>query len=94
VATKAERARSEMERSGPKRKPRAKKRTPRRLGPHNAAARVAKKAAAQEEDRPETTTPSRVSSRRGANHLKFGSNLKLRQTNRLHSPKAQRPSGT
>jgi hypothetical protein len=93
VATKAERARSEMERSGPKRAPKAKKRT-RRSGPHNAAARVAKKVAAQEEDRPESTTPSRKSSRRGANHIKFGSNLKLRQINRLHAPKARQPSGT
>jgi len=94
VATKAERARSEMERSGPKRAAKPKKRATRRPGPHNAAARVAKKAAAQEEDRPETTKPSRKSSRRGANHIKFGSNLKLRQMNRLQAPSGRQPSGT
>ncbi len=57
MATKAERARSEMERSGPKRVAKQKKATPRRSGPHNAAARVAKNATAQEEDRPATTKP-------------------------------------
>jgi hypothetical protein len=86
VATRAERARSERERSGPKRAPKPKKRRTRRPGPHNEATRVAKKATYQEEDRPETTQPSRKSSRRGANHVKFASNLKLRQTNRVHAP--------
>ena len=95
MATRAERARSEMERSGPKRAPKPKKRTtPRRPGPHNQASRVAKKAAYQEEDRPSTTQPSRKSSRRGANRAKVASNLKLRQTNRMHAPKSRRPSGT
>ena len=94
MATKAERARSEMERSGPKRVAKQKKATKRRAGPHNAAARVAKNATAQEEDRPATTKPSRKSSRRGANHVKFGSNLKLRQTSRLNAPTGRQPSGT
>jgi len=94
VATRAERARSEMERSGPKRAPKPKKRKTARPGPHNQAPRVAKKAAYQEEDRPATTQPSRKSSRRGANRIKVASNLKLRQTNRLHAPKSRRPSGT
>jgi hypothetical protein len=94
VATRAERARSEMERSGPKRAPKPKKRTPRRPGPHNQASRVAKKATYQEEDRPATTQPSRKSSRRGVNRVKVATNLKLRQTNRIHAPKSRRPSGT
>jgi hypothetical protein len=84
-----------MERSGPKRAPKSKKRTTaRRSGPHNEAQRVARKAIYQEEDRPLTTQPSRKSSRRGVNHVKVATNLKLRQTNRLHSPKSRRPSGT
>jgi hypothetical protein len=93
VATRAERARSERERSGPKRAPKPKKHTTkRRPGPHNEAARVAKKATYQEEDRPELTQPSRKSSRRGVNHVKAATNLKLRQTNRLRAPKSRRSS--
>jgi hypothetical protein len=94
VATKAERARSAMERSGPKRAPKPKKRTQPRPGPHNAAVRAGKKAVSQEEDRPETTRPSRKLTRRGANHIKYATELKLRQTNRVHSPTARHPSGT
>jgi len=94
VATKAERARSEMERSGPKRAPKPKKRHQPRPGPHNAAARVAKNAPYQEEDRPEKTRPSRKSSRRGAAHVKHGSSLKRRVADRMSMPQAGRPSGT
>ena len=94
MATRAERARSQMERSGPKRAPKPKKRTtPRRPGPHNQAPRLAKKATYQEEDRPATTQPSRKSSRRGVNHVKAATSLKLRQTNRLHAPRSRGPSG-
>jgi hypothetical protein len=81
-----------MERSGPKRAPKLKKRTTPRPGPHNQASRVAKKATYQEEDRPTTTKPSRKSSRRGANRVKVANNLKLRQTNRMHAPKSRRSS--
>lgn len=95
VATKAERARSEMERSGPKRAAKPKKRGQPRPGPHNAAARVAKKNAPyQEEDRPEKTRPSRKSSRRGAGHVKQGASLKRRVGSRMSMPQAGRPSGT
>jgi hypothetical protein len=87
-----------MERSGPKRAPKAakgkRKRNQPRPGPHNAAARVAKNAAYQEEDRPEKTRPSRKSSRRGAAHLKHGSSLKRRVSDRMSMPQAGRPSGT
>ncbi len=94
MATKAERARSERERSGPKRAAKPKKRTQPRPGPHNAAARVAKNASYQEEDRPEKTRPSRKSSRRGAGHVKHGSSLKRRVAARMSMPQAGRPSGT
>ena len=94
MATRAERARSEAERSGPKRAANPKKRsTPRRPGPHNQASRLAKKATYQEEDRPSTTQPSRKSSRRGVNRVKVATNLKLRQTNRLHAPPSRRAAG-
>ena len=94
MATKAERARSEMERSGPKRAAKPKKKTGPRSGPHNAAARVAKNATYHEEDRPEKTRPSRKSTRRGAGHVKHGSSLKRRVADRLSMPQAGRPSGT
>lgn len=94
MATKAERARSEMQRSGSKRPAKPTKRTQPRPGPHNAAARVAKNAAYQEEDRPETTRPSRKSSRRGGAHLKHASSLKRRVADRMSMPQAGRPSGT
>lgn len=97
MATKAERARSEMERSGPKRAAKPKKLTKKpgpRPGPHNAAARVTKNAAYQEEDRPETTRPSRKSTRRGAAHVKHATNLKRRIYGRLSTPQSGRPSGT
>lgn len=94
MATKAERARSEMERSGPKRAPKPKKRSQPRPGPHNAAARVAKNASYQEEDRPETTRPSRKSSRRGAGHVKHATALKRRVGDRMSMPQRGRPSGT
>lgn len=101
MATKAERARTEMERSSPKRaakaaKAKLKAKSPRapRPGPHNAAGRVTKNAAYQEEDRPETTRPSRKSSRRGAAHVKHGTSLKRRIYDRLSTPKSGRPSGT
>jgi hypothetical protein len=83
-----------MERSGPKRAPKLKKPAKRRSGPHNAAARVAKNAAYQEEDRPEKTRPSRKSSRRGASHVKHGASLKRRVADRMSMPQAGRPSGT
>ncbi len=94
MATKAERARSEMERSGPKRPPKATKRNRPRPGPHNAAKRVAKNAPYQEEDRPEKTRPSRKSSRRGGAHVKHATSLKRRVADRLSMPQAGRPSGT
>ncbi len=93
MATRAERARSETERSGPKRAAKPKKRVMPRPGPHNEARRVAKKATYQEEDRPLTTQPSRKSSRRGVNRVKAATNLKLRQTNRLHSPRTRGSAG-
>jgi hypothetical protein len=92
VATRAERARSEKERSGPKRAPKPKKHTRRRPGPHNEAARVAKKATYQQEDRPELTQPSRKSSRRGVNRVKAATNLKLRQTARTRAARSRRSS--
>lgn len=107
MATKAERFRAELERSGPKKAPRPKhpRRSPpadtslpgvgadaRRAGAGSSAARSAStragnKASVALED--SAGTPSRKSTRRGANRVKAASNLTRRTKREARSPESR-----
>jgi hypothetical protein len=104
MATKAERFKAEKERSGPKRSPQPKRRVTKESPPakkagrrtvdpeHTATRTVSKSAARKAETALEDSasgTPSRKSTRSGANRSKPASNLARRATRKTASPEAR-----
>ncbi|HXI56800.1 MAG TPA: hypothetical protein VNO55_12115 [Polyangia bacterium] len=107
VATKAERFRAELERSGPKRTKRPKRSTQaaqrkRRVGDgaapsastsHNYAPRAEKTSAYDIEFAAPHQRPSRKSTRKSHNHIKTDSTLRIANMNQVASPEARARRG-
>lgn len=92
MATRAERFRSEQERSNQPAKPKkAKTATDHKQGAQGTAVRNLKTSASHVKDGPalegsETGKPSRKSTRGSNGHIKLATNLQRRQIRRVHSP--------